>query len=124
MILSGKRSQHFEKNNKGATLVFVYATLMHPRSRDLAFHHKARAEKASVVGYKKEPFTTKEGHDFENIERSGTGELHGDVLSLGPEDLAKLKVWEDQYHLIPVTLKDGRQAHAFQLNKDAEIKKE
>jgi gamma-glutamylcyclotransferase (GGCT)/AIG2-like uncharacterized protein YtfP len=123
MIHSSRQAPKFESRNLGKILIFVYGTLMHPRSRDLALHHNEKAERSGVNGYKKSSFTTKDGKDFETIDL-GDGKIDGDVLSVNAEDFERLKQWESLYHVIPIKLKDGRQAYAFQLNEEAKIRKE
>ncbi len=124
-MISSKLPQSFIKEDKRKTLIFVYGTLMDSRTRDFVFHHKEKATKASISGWKKVPFTTKEGSDFNTIVRDpAEKELKGDVLAVDSHELDQLKKWEDLYHLVSVRLNDGREAQAFQLNKDAEIKKE
>lgn len=123
MMLGRRRSPQFDKEDRNKSLLFVYGTLMHPKTRDYVLHHKPNSSRASVIGYEKTSFTTPEGKDFPSIEQIGTGELPGDVIEVSPEDLAKLKSWEDQYHLIDVVLKDGRYAKAFKLNKNDELVK-
>lgn len=126
MIGSGKRAQQMTVENKGKTLIFVYGTLMHSRSRDLALHHKENAYRSSISGYKKLSYSTPEGNDYETIETDGKNgrDIEGDVMGVWEGDLANLKKWEDQYHLIPVKLDNGQRAYAFQLNRKDKIKKE
>lgn len=122
---SSGRPQVFERGDRRPSLLFVYATLMNPKSRDHVLKHKEKASKTSISGFKKVPYKTPEGKDFNTLEPSkGKSKLSGDVLEVTPDDLAKLTSWEDQYHLIPVTLEDGRHAQAFKLNKEYELNKE
>jgi len=122
-MISGNRPKVFDKADRGKSLIFVYATLMNPKTRDYVLHHKESGRKAELAGYKRVLFTTPEGKDFNTLEKSTKDFIDGDVIEVTANDLEKLKQWEDQYHLIPIQLKDGRQAQAFKLNKLDEISK-
>ena len=108
---------------KNDILLFVYGTLMNPKSRAHVLKHIEEGTKASVVA-KKESYTTPEGKRFKTITPGGDKEVVGDVLELDLDDLSNLTTWEDEYHLITITLTDGRKALAFQLDKNKELKKE
>lgn len=116
-MIQNNRPQKIDLPDKNKSLIFVYATLLHPRSRDLAFHHKESATKAILPNWKKVIDVSHMGEQLPKLEQTTHGELKGDVLEISPEDLANLKKWEEHYHLIPVKLKDGRQAQAFQLKE-------
>ncbi len=106
--------------------IYVYGTLMNPKTRDYVLKHKEGASKGALKGYKKVPYTTKEGKDFDTIERTGNhnDKIQGDVLMVSQADLDKLIKWEDQYDLVWVQLDDGRHAQAFKLIKKDELSKE
>lgn len=111
-------AKKIELPNRGKSLIFVYSTLMHPRSRELAFHKiEDNAKRNSIKDYAKISKRLDNGEYVDTILPKPGHELPGDLLILGPEDLAKLIKWEDRYKLIPVKLKDGRQAQAFQLKE-------
>ncbi len=103
--------------------LFVYGTLMNPKSREHVLKHSEHSETASVLA-KKESYTTPEGKRFKTITPGGDKEVVGDLLQLDLDDLSNLTTWEDEYHLITITLTDGRKVLAFQLDKNKELKKE
>ena len=108
---------------KNDIYLFVYGTLMNPKSREHVLKHIEAGEKASVIA-KKESYTTPEGKRFKTITPGGDKEVVGDLLQLDLDDLSNLTTWEDEYHLITITLTDGRKVLAFQLDKNKELKKE
>lgn len=116
--LGKKMIKKIELPYRGNSLIFVYSTLMHPRSRELAFHKVIdNMKRVSIKDYARIPKTLENGEHVDTIVPKPGHELPGDLLELSPEDLAKLIKWEDRYKLIPVKLKDGRQVQAFQLKE-------
>lgn len=125
MILSSNRAKKpMDLPSKGRSTLFVYATLMSPKSREHVLHHKEKGKKAQLKDYKKMPLPTPEGKDFNTLVQSKGDILEGDILDISQEDLDKLKKWEDQYFLIPIVLVSGQHAVAFKLKLKDELHKE
>ncbi len=121
-------------NNKGGVIVkrgdpvhaiFVYATLMNPRSRSRVLKHRSTVTPGVLTGYTRMMYRTPEGKHFDSFERTGDNNdrIIGDVILVDAGDLEKLIKWEDQYDLIWVQLQDGRHCKAFKLKKEDELNK-
>lgn len=114
----------FKYSEKGLIPIFVYGTLMHPRTRAFVLKHKEDAERVLLPKYKREKFTTPEGTEFPTIVKSEFSKISGDLLLVTKSDFELLNKWEDQYFLSPVKLSNGITAYTFILKKRDELKKE
>jgi gamma-glutamylcyclotransferase (GGCT)/AIG2-like uncharacterized protein YtfP len=114
----------FHLDNKNSELLFVYGTLMHPRTRDFVLKHKESASKGLLPGYKRDNYKTPDGDNFRTVTPAPFSKVSGDVLKVTKEDLEKLKTWENQYSLEPIKLANGMDAFTFILKKRDELKKE
>lgn len=122
---NAKKPQAFHLPDKHLVPLFVYATLMHPKSQEYVVGHKEQSSKVFLPHYCRVPFKTPEGKEFFTLKADPSAyRLRGDLLMVSSGDLVKLKHWEDQYHLIPVILENGQKAQAFILNKPDELKQE
>lgn len=126
-MLNSKLPQKFDVDNKGKTPLFVYSTLMNPKTLEHVEKHKAHIRHAFVWGMIKCFYKTPEGTRFATLEpldsniREGT---KGHIIEVTNEDLNKLKTWEDEYTLKPIKLSDGTNAMFFDLKKTDKLQKE
>lgn len=125
-MIQRKTPQAFNGNTKQSSkiLLFVYATLTHPKAREHVLHHKTEMLPAILPSYTKIPYQTPEGKQFYTLLKDVDKDLKGDVLEVSTEDWKKLQAWEDQYKPIEVKLDNGKYAYSFKLMPKYEIKLE
>ena len=93
------------------TLVFVYATLMHKRTREQVFHHDFPiAGHAIVYGYTEHMHGT-----WPNIAKAPGEILKGDLLQVNEQQLAKLDAWEQRYRRVRLITTAGDPVWAYTL---------
>lgn len=119
MATYSNRSHTFSSRDKSLLPLFVYGTLMDPRTRDKVLEKKEGATKATLNGYKRKSYTTPEGPNYDTILEDPKQSVEGDILMVTNDELKELEHWEDQYILSNKKLDNGQHVCVFILkNKD------